>query len=155
MGMLLHHLGWGGGILLQDDFSGESHFTVRHNVISNNYACPDRSCQGYGGGIMVYGGSAVIDDNFIGNNIARWDGGGKAGGGIAVSGYAEVTIERNTIIANTAVFSTTGSWEGQGGGVDLGYAGDATLRDNDIHNNVAAQSGTGRGGGSLWRGRSL
>ena len=33
------HLGWGGGILLQDDFNGMSQFTVRHNVISNNYAC--------------------------------------------------------------------------------------------------------------------
>ena len=96
---------------------------------------------------MVYGGSALIADNFIGNNIARWEDGGGRGGGIAFSGYADVIIERNTIIANTAVFSTTGSWEGQGGGVDLSYAGDATLRDNEIRGNVAAVSGTGRGGG--------
>jgi hypothetical protein len=143
------YLGWGGGILLQDDFGGVSQFTVRHNVISNNYACPDPSppsCQGYGGGIYVYSGSAVIEDNFIGNNIARWEGGGK-GGGISVGGWANVTIERNTIIANTAVFSTTGSWDGEGGGVDLGYAGDAILRNNEIRKNFAAVNGTGRGGG--------
>jgi hypothetical protein len=144
------YLGWGGGILLQDDFVGTSQFTVRHNVISNNYACPDSSppsCQGWGGGITVYGGSAVIADNFIGNNTARWEDGGGRGGGIAVSGYANVTIERNTIIANTAVFSTTGSWTAQGGGVDLSYAGDATLRDNEIRGNFAAVNGTGYGGG--------
>ena len=90
---------------------------MRHNVISNNYACRDESCQGYGGGIMVYGGSAVIADNFIGNNIGRSvDGGGNGGrgGGICVHGYADAIIERNTIIANTAVFSTTGLWEGPG-----------------------------------------
>jgi hypothetical protein len=139
-------LGWGGGILLQDDFNGVSAFTVRHNVISNNTACQAPSCQGYGGGIMVYGGSAVITDNFIGNNIARWEGGGK-GGGISVSGYAEVTLERNTIIANTAVFSTTGLWMGEGGGVELENAGDATLRDNEIRNNFAAVNGAGYGGG--------
>jgi hypothetical protein len=140
------YLGWGGGILLQDDYGGTSQFTVRHNVISNNYGCRTGSCQGYGGGIYVYSGSALIAYNFIGNNIARWEGGGK-GGGISVGGWAEVTIERNTIIANTAVFSTTGLWEGEGGGVDLGYASNATLRNNEIRGNVAALSGTGRGGG--------
>jgi len=140
------YLGWGGGILLQDDWGGTSQFTVRHNVISNNYACYTGSCQGYGGGIYVYSGSAVIADNTISNNLARWEGGGK-GGGIGVGGWAEVTIERNNIIANTAVFSTTDSWEAQGGGVDLSYASDATLRDNKIRKNFAAVNGTGYGGG--------
>ena len=139
-------LGWGGGLQLRDNFNGVSQYYVRHNVISNNTACQTSSCQGQGGGIHVYGGSAVIADNFIGNNIARWEGGGR-GGGISVGGYAEVTIERNTIIANTAVFSTTGLWDGEGGGVDLEYAGSATLRDNEIRGNFAAVNGTGRGGG--------
>jgi hypothetical protein len=146
------YLGWGGGILLQDEFNGTSRFTVRHNVISNNYACRTASCQGYGGGVFVYGGSAVIEENFIGNNIARTEGGGGKGGGISVSGYAEVTITHNTIIANTAVFSTTGSWEGEGGGVELEYAGDAILRDNEIRGNTAAINGTGRGGGIYAKG---
>lgn len=140
------NLGWGGGIQLRDDFNGTSQFTVRHNVISNNIACQAPGCQGWGGGILVYGGSAIIEDNFIGNNVARQEGGGK-GGGISVSGYAEATIQRNTIIANTAVFSTTGLWESEGGGVDLEYAGDAILRDNEIRGNFAAVKGTGRGGG--------
>lgn len=146
------YLGWGGGILLQDDFIGVSQFTVRHNVISNNIACQNSSCQGQGGGIYVYGGFAVIEDNFIGNNIARWEGGGGRGGGISVGGYGEVTIERNTIIANTAVFSTTGLWDGKGGGVDLEFAGDATLRDNEISKNFAAVNGIGLGGGIYAKG---
>jgi hypothetical protein len=140
------NLGWGGGLQLRDNWGGDSLFVVRHNTISNNYACQSVSCQGYGGGIMVYSGRAIIEDNTISNNIARWQGSG-GGGGISIHGYADATIVSNTIVANTAVFSTTGLGVGTGGGVDLEYAMNATLRDNHIELNTAAVHGVGRGGG--------
>lgn len=142
------YAGWGGGIKVDYGPLDEGTTTVRYNVITNNVACHG-SCQGYGGGIMLYYGSAVIEHNTIISNAARTGGaGGGRGGGVGVRGFgATVILSGNVIVSNTAVFSTSGPSSGQGGGVYLDSIGGATLRDNEIRGNVAAVEGSGYGGG--------
>jgi hypothetical protein len=139
-------LGWGGGIWIGESFNGVGLTTVRHNVITDNVAC-DGSCQGHGGGILIYNNTAIIENNTVISNVARAGGGqGGEGGGIHVGWSAGATIAGNLILSNTAVFSTTGSWDGEGGGVYL-YGSENVLQDNEIRGNVAAVRGPGYGGG--------
>lgn len=138
-------LGWGGGIWVGESFNGVGLTTIRHNVITNNVAC-DGTCQGHGGGILVYNNTAIIEYNTVISNAARTDEQGGEGGGIHIGWSAEATLTGNTIVSNTAVYSTTGTWEGRGGGLYL-YGSGNTLRDNEIRGNVAAVKGAGRGGG--------
>ncbi len=138
-------LGWGGGIWVGESFDAVGLTTIRHNVITNNVAC-DGACQGHGGGILVYNNTAIIEYNTVISNVARTDEQGGEGGGIHIGWSAEATLTGNTIVSNTAVYSTTGTWEGKGGGLYL-YGSDNTLRDNEIRGNVAAVKGIGRGGG--------
>ena len=74
-------------------------------------------------------------------------GGGKGGkgGGVATGWSSEVSLIDNTIISNTAAYSTTGLWDGQGGGV-YGY-NNLKMHNNVVSGNVAARKGAGRGGG--------
>ena len=138
-------LGWGGGIWVGESFNDIGLTTIRHNVITNNVAC-DGACQGHGGGILVYNNTAIIEYNTVISNVARTDNQGGEGGGIHIGWQAEAILTGNTVVSNTAVYSTTGLWEGEGGGLYL-YGSDNTLRDNEIRGNVAAVKGTGRGGG--------
>ncbi|MCP4538062.1 MAG: hypothetical protein GY832_13045 [Chloroflexi bacterium] len=138
-------LGWGGGIWVGESGNSVGQTIIRHNVITNNVAC-DGSCQGHGGGILVYDSTAIIEYNTVISNAARTDSQGGEGGGIHIGWQAKATLTGNTVVSNTAVYSTTGLWEGKGGGLYL-YGSDNVLRDNEIRGNVAAVKGTGRGGG--------
>ncbi|MDY7078650.1 MAG: right-handed parallel beta-helix repeat-containing protein, partial [Chloroflexota bacterium] len=138
-------LGWGGGIWVGESLNDVGLTTIRHNVVTNNVAC-DGSCQGHGGGILVYNNAAIIEYNTVASNTARTDSQGGEGGGIHIGWSAEAILTGNIIVSNTAVYSTTGLWEGKGGGVYL-YGSDVTLVGNEIRGNVAAVKGTGRGGG--------
>ncbi len=144
-----NYLGWGGGILIAGDWDEHSLAIIRHNVITNNIACDGLvSCQGYGGGIMVYSSQSIIEHNTIISNAARTGGEGNGhGGGVAIWGWpADSTIAHNIIASNTAVFSTTGAFAaGEGGG--FWSDRNTILRDNEIRANVAAVKGEGRGGG--------
>ncbi len=149
------YLGWGGGILIDGNWEGSGMAIIRHNVITNNVACNNSSCQGYGGGIMVYSSQSDIEYNTVVSNAARTGGNGSGqGGGITVWGWpANSTIAHNVILSNTAIFSPTGLYSnGEGGGVWSDY--DAVLLDNEIGGNVAAVKGEGRGGG-VYAGGSL
>ncbi len=110
-------LGWGGGIKVGESFVHDGLTTIRHNIITDNIACADSSCQGQGGGVHVYNNTAIIEYNTIISNAARiaGDGGGE-GGGIDSGWSATVTLVGNTIMSNTAVYSPTGLWSGKGGG---------------------------------------
>lgn len=140
--------GWGGGILVAGTWAGVGTVTIRHNVVVNNIACSESSCQGYGGGIMVYSSRSVIEYNKVISNLASWNGHlGGQGGGIAIWGWpGDATIQHNAIISNTALFSQTAEYAGgEGGGVWSDH--DVILTDNEISENVAAVQGEGRGGG--------
>lgn len=142
-------LGWGGGILIEGEWSSPGLAIIRHNVITNNVACTlPTSCQGYGGGIMVYSSQSIIEYNTVISNLASVNGNlGGQGGGIAIWGYpGDATIAHNIIVSNTALLSTTSALvDGQGGGVWSEH--DVILRDNDIQGNIGAVKGEGRGGG--------
>ena len=143
------YLGWGGGILIDGNWEGSGMAIIRHNVITGNVACNGSvSCQGYGGGIMVYSSRSVIEYNTVISNLANVDGHlGGQGGGIAVWGYpGDSTVAHNVIVSNTALLSQTAEYgDGQGGGVWSEH--DVVLIDNEIRGNVAAVKGEGRGGG--------
>ncbi len=143
------YLGWGGGILVDGTWGQPGLAIIRHNVITDNVACHLSSCQGYGGGIMVYSSQSIIEYNTVISNAARTGGNGSGtGGGIAIWGYPDdSTVAHNDIIANTAVFSPAGAFaNGEGGGFWSEH--DVTLIDNELRGNVAAVKGEGLGGGA-------
>ncbi|CAG0928541.1 hypothetical protein TFLX_00917 [Thermoflexales bacterium] len=143
-------LGWGGGILIHGDWGGPGLAIIRHNVITNNVACSlPASCQGYGGGIMVYSSQSIIEHNTVISNLASVNGNlGGQGGGIAIWGNpGDSTIAHNIIVSNTALLSTTSALvDGQGGGIWSDQT-DVIIVDNEIRGNIAAVRGEGRGGG--------
>lgn len=140
-------LGWGGGILVyESSFDEASTVYIRNNVIKDNIAC-DGSCQGHGGGIMVYRHTAHIENNEIYNNRAQLKPGeGGKGGGIFMGWMSSGTIIGNEIYNNTAAASPSGGWTGQGGGVNSTDQS-VVIEGNHIHDNIAAVDGPGNGGG--------
>ncbi len=141
------HLGWGGGIKVYLSAPDEGGLTIiRHNVITDNVACQTSGCQGQGGGVHVYRSTIYLESNTIISNVARTNSQGGNGGGVYVGWQSNAVISGNLIAHNTAVYSTTGTWEGEGGGVYCNHSG-VELRNNEILNNVAVVSGTGKGGG--------
>jgi hypothetical protein len=143
------HLGWGGGIKLYSGWHSppEGRTVIRHNVITNNVACREDTCQGYGGGVVAYCTTALIEANTIISNAGRIGGTHGGGGGGVKIWSSEATLVGNTILSNTGVYSTSGLWDGAGGGVDTEYANHVVLIDNEIRGNVAVVKGTGYGGG--------
>ncbi len=142
-------LGWGGGILVHGDWGGPGMAVIRHNVITDNVACSGDTCQGYGGGLMVYSSQSVIEYNTVISNAACTGGNGSGhGGGIAIWGHpGDATIGHNVILSNTALLSTTGAFAtGEGGGVWGEH--DVVWLDNEVRGNVAAGKGPGYGGGA-------
>lgn len=143
------YLGWGGGILADGVWDEGGLITIRHNVISDNIACSS-SCQGYGGGILIYSNRFAIEGNTIMGNVARSAGDGSGrGGGIVLWGFpSSGTLIDNIIISNTAVISPVGSYaDGRGGGIWGGGACELTATGNEIRGNVATLEGEGYGGG--------
>jgi hypothetical protein len=151
------HLGWGGGILAQGDWLNPGHVTIRWNRIFDNVACRASSCQGYGGGIMIYSNRALIEYNQVISNTARTSGSGPGrGGGIALWGYpTEATLNGNLIEANTAIISPTSQYSaGEGGGLWFDVSS-LEAQSNWIRQNAAAVKGEGRGGGVFVSGGGL
>jgi hypothetical protein len=93
--------------------------TITNNTISYNSASLE------GGGVCVYG-SAIMTNNTISNDSARY------GGGICV--YGSVTITNNTISYNSASL--------KGGGI-FNYSGSAVITNNAISCNLAFLEGGG------------
>jgi len=92
--------------------------TISYNTASGPYY--------NGGGICVYGGTAIISDNTISNNTAGY------GGGIYVDGGCSATISNNAISNNN----------GYGGGICVGWCS-AIISNNIITNNYSDDLGGG------------
>lgn len=130
--------GQGGGIYLTNASP-----RVLSNTIQGNRA---GHSAGDGGGIAVIGGSPTIAGNEIARNVA-----GKAvmgnGGGIYVSSGSLVTIERNLLDGNVALWGTGDpALYSRGGGICFGGPF-ALIRDNRIYGNTATTGPRGLGGG--------
>lgn len=144
------YLGWGGGILGIGEWGEGGLITIRHNIIRDNIACSSSSCQGYGGGIMIYANRFAIEANAIMDNIARSSGNGSGrGGGIALWGFpSSGTLIDNIVISNTAVISPVGTYaSGEGGGIWSQGECALTAVGNEIRENYATVEGKGYGGG--------
>lgn len=142
--------GQGGGIVLRN-----SDALVTSNTIAYNRA---GHSAGDGGGIMVVDGTPTIADNQILYNRAGL-GVMCHGGGIFVRSGTPITIERNLIQSNQAIYGAgVPTMTSQGGGIY--YAGSPTavaiIRDNTFRYNVASPLGPqpGKGGGMYLTGLS-
>ncbi|HIB91077.1 TPA: right-handed parallel beta-helix repeat-containing protein, partial [Candidatus Poribacteria bacterium] len=124
----------GGGIYTQTPASIRiSNSTINHsNRFGNSY---DQN----GGGIIVYGGSATINNNILTNNQAYQ----RAGAITVFSNDAPTLIIGNTITDNEA----TGNGSGAGGIHISANQATVTIKDNVIRdNNGSAGYGGGAGG---------
>ncbi len=128
----------GGGIF---NNGGVLNVTGAATTISNNFAS---GTAGSGGGIFNdAGGTVNVTDATITGNVAN-----RAGGGIeAVAGTT--TNLTNVILSlnNAGVGPDAVASPGNGGGLHITGAGDATILGGEVSNNVAA-----REGGGLWNG---
>ena len=116
--------GSGGGISMPFTASA----TITGNIITGNQGCT-------GGGIYADGGSPVVKDNVIENNVANCGGG--RGGGIDFDAAYGPQIIGNVIQGNT-------SPGGGGGGIALeGLFQPAVIQNNIIRNNQAHMQGGG------------
>lgn len=138
--------GWGGGILVFEPDMEASYVLIQNNTIRSNVANPPTGA-GRGGGIMVTYSNVQIIDNKIFNNVAQLNSGlGGEGGGIYLGPYCIGTVERNEIYNNQAAADPGVGHSGMGGGIYCENE-DIHIIDNNIHNNIAAVDGLGKGGG--------
>ncbi len=114
----------GGGLYGED-----SNLTIRSNIIRNNIS-------GRGAGIGIFGGTVVISDNIVRNNVGVSDHGG---GMYIASPSAEITD--NLIFENEIGREAGYGW---GGGIIVyGEGTYTTLFNNEITRNSAPTSGSG------------
>jgi len=119
----------GGGALFNDG----GVMTVETSTLSGNRA---NGAAGSGGGILNNAGTLSVTDTDIVANTAN-----RAGGGI------EANVGTTTLAGVVLQDNNTGSAPGNGGGLHITGAGDATIDDSDVRDNAAAAEG-----GGLWNG---
>lgn len=105
-------------------------------VIENNIITGNLGCPG---GIRADNSAAVIQYNVISDNRPYYCSGGPGGGGVSVVYSGSVQVLQNYIADN---ISTS-----DGGGISLWYAGSTTVSGNRIANNRTYSSTYGSGGG--------
>ena len=93
-----------------------------------------------GGGVYIYGATAIISNCVVYSNTASTASSG-SGGGLFLHG-SDATLSGNTVVSNTA---STASYA-NGGGLFL-YGSGATLSGNTVQGNTASAAGWGYGGG--------
>ena len=122
----------GGGIFLAD-----GSLTLNVSTVTNNTAT---GASGSGGGIHVStGGTLNVNASTISENMAN-----RAGGGIEVNAATAVTLTLNDV---TLDGNTTGAAPGNGGGLHITGASNATITGGVVSNNEAISEG-----GGLWNG---
>lgn len=96
-----------------------------------------------GGGLLAWHTRLTLRDTVVYNNVAATSDSGRSaeGGGIALT-----RLQPGSLIENTTVISNS-IGRGYGGGVDVGYGSDLTLRHSVVQGNSVLGSGPGDGGG--------
>jgi photosystem II stability/assembly factor-like uncharacterized protein/nitrous oxidase accessory protein NosD len=141
--------GLGGGALLRLSDGA----TITRNEFRENLGF--LHAQGGGGGLAVVRSNevAVVDNDIIGNwgGTFQRDLAGAEGGGIILWQTGSVIVMDNTISGNAAALSGARSGASFGGGLEGEMWFGGRLERNLLSDNVASQTGIGRGGGaSLW-----
>jgi hypothetical protein len=119
----------GGGLKLT--LGSTASATIANTIITNNQVISETGSNGYGGGLLVYGGSiynpagnTTIIDCLIANNTATGTGGG-------VTSIGTLLVTRTAIVGNSAAYF--------GGGIDSG--GNTTIIESDVSHNWSADGG--------------
>ncbi len=153
----------GGGL-----WNGSGTMSINGTTISGNTASGDAADNGGGGIYNFNGGTLVIEDATISDNIA--DGTLGSGGGILNDVGSQLTVRTSTISGNTAVRAGGGIEDnsgtstiiltdvnldnnsatgppGNGGGLHITGGGNVTISGGTVNNNNASLEG-----GGLWNG---
>lgn len=153
----------GGGL-----WNGSGTMTIDGTTIDGNTASGPGADQGGGGIYNLNGGTLVITDTIISNNIANGTAG--SGGGILNDVGSQLSITDTAITGNTAIRAGGGIEDnsltstiilnnvnldnnavtgppGNGGGLHITGAGSATITGGTVNNNTASLEG-----GGLWNG---
>jgi hypothetical protein len=162
----------GGGLYNDADNSGAATLSLRNSTIESNTAAFNGfpTGGGAGGGILNSGGTVIVSNSVITNNLAGvpdpyalGDGGGilsygtlvitnstisnnqaySSGGGIENDGL--LTINSSTISGNGAIGGHDGQPWGRGGGI----SGLVSLSNSTLSGNYASLSGGGMDGGGV------
>lgn len=133
----------GGGVYAE--VAKESELILRSNIIRENHI---REVQGWGGGLGIIRGKALLEHNVVMNNSinAEWL---SVGAGIFFQNVLDTALEREVVIRNNVVSgNTTYSKDdrGIGGGLVVGFIhGEGLL--NVHHNLICNNRSNGIGGG--------
>ncbi len=124
----------GGGV-----FNNGGTVEISNATISNNVADGEL---GSGGGVFNFGGSLTVSNTTISGNESN-----RAGGGIEATAASTTALTNVTLDGNvTGVVAAPGN----GGGLHITGAGNATIIGGSVVNNLAALEG-----GGLWNGSGL
>jgi len=139
-------IGTGGGI-----FAIGSDLFVQHSRIVSNTAVTDAAnVPGYGGGVHVYLGEALLVENEISGNVGNVAYSG-SGGGIYLTWVTHAQVLSNTISGNSG---SLGNYRSDGGGIWIDASSSVLISGNRIENNATSRhptNGAGFGGGLyLW-----
>lgn len=132
--------GNGGGIYINN--SGGYAAEISFSKIYSNTASTGATMYGGGGGLTQSGGSLVLKQNDISENLGSWQYGGT--GGIDLYNMSSASILSNTIRSNTGTIADY--WAG-GGGMYVHASNGVLIRGNTIQNNKASLDAAGYGGG--------
>ena len=110
------------GVTIRDSVNAVYSDNAPSIVIANNKILNNRNPNGYGAGVTLFGGTALVENNQIDGNQGTRHGGG-------IEGYwCQATVRRNTITRNRCTI--------HGGGIGFWYRY-IVLEDNVITDNVA------------------
>jgi fibronectin-binding autotransporter adhesin len=122
----------GGGGIANGTFGNPAALIMKGNRIYSNTSS-DGSGQGYGGGISIIAGSALLEANEIYSNTVE-----EYGGGIMVWN-GQVAFKSNLVYNNTSTDSTGSAY---GGGVFVSN-GNVTIENDTLYQNAAKDGGGG------------
>jgi predicted outer membrane repeat protein len=121
-----------GGAGLKLTIGSTASATIANTTITNNQITSETGSNGYGGGVLVFGGSIYspagstkIIDCLISGNSAEGTGGG-------VSSFGTLLVTRTSVVGNSADYF--------GGGIDSG-GGNITIIESDVSHNWSASGG--------------
>jgi len=125
---------------------------IIHNLTVSGGRAGNRNRPGWGGGVLVIGGSLTVIDSTISGNAAAAVNYSQGGGGGIASHHGNVSVINSRIVNNTVrgfipcsadCFGQTAA--ARGGGI-YNFGGYILVEDSDVSNNLASGVNTGSGG---------
>lgn len=124
----------GGGVYV----TGNGSFEMKGGEISGNSNTAISGSPRGGAGVLVNGGTFIMEQGNITSNTAKG-----SGGGVHIANSSSFTMDGGTISGNNATY------DGEGGGVYVGNGAEFTMNNGEISNNTSV-SPHGGGGVRVW-----